>query len=166
MSSLNPRPDVMGTEPSGRSVEDRGTDPAGTLVLAVVDLLQRVEDLLVAAVLLRVLDDVVLARGVVHPGEGLLDVDGTHHADGLPRPPPGDARIRSGSGRRHPRRAPGRPGPAEGGGCAGARRREPGGGGGRLGAAAQGRRPGCAAALARRARRPRPERTAAARGGL
>src|SRR3954463_13646861 len=98
MSSLNPRADVMDTEPSGRSAEDRGTDPAGPLVLAVVDPLQGVDDLLVPAVLLGVLHDVVLARGVVHPGERLLDVDGADHADGLPRALPRDARIRSGSG--------------------------------------------------------------------
>src|SRR5919202_2630076 len=98
MSSLNPRPDVMGTEPSGRSAEDRRTDPARPLVLAVLDLLQGVDDLLVAAVLLRVPDDVVPARGVVHAREGLLDVDGADHADGLPRSPAGDARMRSGGG--------------------------------------------------------------------
>src|SRR4028118_693750 len=74
----------MGTEPTGRSVEDRGTDPAGALVLAVVDLLGGVDDLLVAA--LGVLEDLLLAGRVVHALEGLLDVDGAHHDPGLPRP--------------------------------------------------------------------------------
>src|SRR4028118_2285233 len=74
----------MGTEPTGRSVEDRGTDPAGALVLAVVDLLEGVDDLLVAT--LGVLEDLLLAGRVVHALEGLLDVDGAHHDPGLPRP--------------------------------------------------------------------------------
>src|SRR3712207_9213162 len=85
----------MGTEPTGRSAEDRGAHPAGSLVLAVVDLLQRLEHLLVPALLLGVLDDLLLAGRVGHPGEGLLDVDGAHHA-GRPTPAVGgDARIPS-----------------------------------------------------------------------
>src|SRR5918998_3014207 len=83
----------MGTEPTGRSVEDRGTDPAGSLVLAVVDLPERVEDLLVTA--LGVLEDLLLAGRVVHALEGLLDVDGAHHAPRLPPPTCVDARIPS-----------------------------------------------------------------------
>src|SRR3712207_4214710 len=88
----------MGTEPSGRSVEDRGTDPAGTLVLPVVDLLQRVEHVLVAA--LGVLEDLLLGRRVVHALEGLLDVDGAHHGTRLPAPTQVDARIPSRGWRR------------------------------------------------------------------
>src|SRR3712207_1368794 len=102
----------MGTEPSGRSVEDRGTDPAGPLVLAVVDLVQRVEDLLVAA--LGVLQDLLLRGRVVHALEGLLDVDGAHHEPGLPPSAAADARIPSGSARRDDRRVAGRPGPPQG----------------------------------------------------
>src|SRR3954454_4743654 len=102
----------MGTEPSGRSIEDRGTDSAGTLVLPVVDLLQRVEHLFVPA--LRVLEDLLLRRRVVHALEGLLNVDGAHHGPGLPPSAAGDARIPSGSACRDDRRAAGRPLPAQG----------------------------------------------------
>src|SRR5918997_2335943 len=102
----------MGTEPTGRSVEDRGTDPAGSLVLPVVDLLQRVQHLLVAA--LGVLEDLLLAGRVVHALEGLLDVDGAHHEPGLPPTAASDARIPSGSARRDDRRAARRPGPPQG----------------------------------------------------
>src|SRR4051812_43542441 len=119
MSSLNPRADVMDTEPSGRSVEDGRTDPARALVLAVVDLLQGLEDVGIGAVLLGVTDDLLFARRVVHAPESLLDVDRTRHGVGLPALRGGDARIRSGSGRRHPRRAARRPDPAEGRRCPG-----------------------------------------------
>src|SRR5919107_2533880 len=130
----------MGTEPSGRSVEDRGTDPAGALVLPVVDLLQRLEHVLVAA--LGVLEDLLLRGRVVHALEGLLDVEGAYHGPGLPPSTAGDARIPSGSARRDDRRAAGRPRPAQG-----RRRPRPGrrhAGGGRRGhrAAAERRGPG------------------------
>src|SRR3954468_15647827 len=73
-------------EQRGRpSVEDRLADAAGPVVLAVVDALQRLDHLVRAAVVLRVLDDVLLARGVVDAAEGLLDVDRAHHDPGLPR---------------------------------------------------------------------------------
>src|SRR3954463_9411669 len=78
----------MGTEPSGPSVEHRGADPTGPLELAVVDPLERVEDVLAGAVGARVLEDLLLARRVVHPGQRLLDVDGAHHGPGLPEAGP------------------------------------------------------------------------------
>src|SRR5947209_19302668 len=112
----------MGTEPSRGSVEDRGTDPAGPLVLAVVDRPERVEDLLVRAVRLGVLDDLVLARRVVHAAEGLLDVNGAGHARHLPGRAGRMRGYRRSRGRRSTgradRRPAGRPHTAEGGGGA------------------------------------------------
>src|SRR3954471_6864831 len=84
------------TWPSGGPlVEDGGAHPAGALVLPVLDVLQRLDDVVAAAVLLGVLDDLLLRGRVVHAAEGLLDVDGAHHAAGrTPAPPavsqPGD----------------------------------------------------------------------------
>src|SRR4051794_4017936 len=117
MSSLNPLADVMDTEPTGASVEDGRTDPARAFVLAVVDLLQGLEDLVVGPVLLGLLDDLLLVGRVVQAGQCLLDVDGAGHGAALPTPSRGDARIRSGSGCRDTRRAARRPDPAEGRRC-------------------------------------------------
>src|SRR3954452_2846524 len=85
------------TWPSGAGplVEDGGAHPARALVLPVLDVLQRLDDVVAAAVLLGVLDDLLLRGRVVHAAEGLLDVDGAHHAAGrtpappaVPQPPP------------------------------------------------------------------------------
>src|SRR4051795_12452278 len=145
MSSEKPRPDVMGTQPSRGSVEDLRTHPARPFVLAIRDLLERLDDLLVTSVLLRMADDVLLAGGVVHPLESLLDVDRAGHAPGLPRAPLRDAPIPSRSGRRDDRGAARRSGPAQGRGRPGAGCRDDRGGVGGVGAAAQGRRAGCPA---------------------
>src|SRR3954454_2056946 len=67
------------------SVEDCGADAARPVVLKVIDALQRLDDVVAAAVVLCVLDDVLLLRRVVHAPEGLLDVDRAHH---VPRPTP------------------------------------------------------------------------------
>src|SRR3954453_12316241 len=75
----------MGPEPSGPSLEDGLAHAAGPVVLAVIDALQGLDDLVEAAVALRVLDDVLLRRRVVHATEGLLHVDRAHHAPALPR---------------------------------------------------------------------------------
>src|SRR3954470_2397926 len=79
------RPPVVPATGRG-SVEDRLAHPTRALVLAVLDPLQGLQDVVVGPVLLRVLDDVLLLRRVVHAAEGLLDVDGAHHAGaGTPR---------------------------------------------------------------------------------
>src|SRR3954451_8601131 len=155
MDSEETRPDVMGTEPSRGSVEDGRTDPARAFVLAVLDLLEGVEHFLVGAVLLGVLGDLLLVRGVVHAAEGLLDVDRAHHAVALPALRPVDAPLRSGSGCSDDRGAARGPRPAQGGGGAGAGRGYDRGGrpGGRP--AAQGRRPGRPAVGPGRAGAPR-----------
>src|SRR3954463_10913615 len=156
----------MGTEPSRGSVEDGRTDPARALVLAVLDLLEGVEHFLVGAVLLGVLDDLLLVRGVVHATEGLLDVDRAHHAVALPALRPVDAPLRSGSGCSDDRGAARGPRPAQGGGGAGAGRGDDRGGrpGGRP--AAQGRRPGRPAVGPGRAGAPRRARTGPAHRAL
>src|SRR3954468_14612140 len=75
----------------GPLLEDRLADAAGPVVLAVVDALEGLDDVVPAAVFLCVLDDVLLRRRVVHAPEGLLDVDRAHHERGLPCGGDGDS---------------------------------------------------------------------------
>src|SRR4051812_47802111 len=88
------RPELArGGGQGGPLFEDGLAHAAGPVVRAVVDALESLDDVVPAAVLLCVLDDLLLRRRVVHAAEGLLDVDRAHHAPGLPREGCDDSRT-------------------------------------------------------------------------